>query len=485
MNGPVMWAEPFPNGEGARSAGTEEPVRARGVTGGVAAQQTRTAGATHAVAGHAGQAMPASHNAASTKSCVTETGNAGEVDAWTKWRMNAAARVYLPGLSGGILVDEAAKLGREKAFAIVKAARAMLHDESEARRSRQDTPASHQTIADYDKKCRQVDTEIGEIEPGGSSPLVRVMSRYAPKKQTFSVMKTALKWRGLERLRTLLRTQDMLQREHPDSVSWRAAVLALNDAVRELVAVQSLQRQGCMELAGTTSRPSRSKKRILPHLPPGWQERFLDANLSSAKYRMAGVLLRHCGMRPKELALGVTLTASSQGVQVKIDGAKVRETAGQPWRMFTLKTECLPEWFIREVKSKEKTVVRVDEDALRTHLNRLSDRVFYPDGRRAPHSSKSRMILSAYVFRHALVTDLREDGWETEDIAAVIGESSAETVRHYGIRVRTRSKSPKRVAIDVASVQVARTVRAVDRSGLNDVLRQKAKVRCKRPRISS
>lgn len=44
VNGPIMWAEPFPNGEGARSAGTEEPVIARGVTGGVAAQQTRMRG---------------------------------------------------------------------------------------------------------------------------------------------------------------------------------------------------------------------------------------------------------------------------------------------------------------------------------------------------------------------------------------------------------------------------------------------------------
>ena len=91
MNGPIMWAEPFPKGEGVRSTGTEEPVIARGVTGGVAAQQARTAGATHAVAVHAGQAMPASHNAASTKTYVTEPGNAGEVDARTKWRMHAAA----------------------------------------------------------------------------------------------------------------------------------------------------------------------------------------------------------------------------------------------------------------------------------------------------------------------------------------------------------------------------------------------------------
>lgn len=175
--------------------------------------------------------------------------------------------------------------------------------------------------------------------------------------------------------------------------------------------------------------------------------------------------------------MGVTLTAGDQGVGVHVTGAKVRETAGQPWRAFTLKAEHIPEWFMREVREEGKIVVRVDEDALRTHLGRLSDRVFYPDGKSASRSSKSRLKLSAYVFRHALVTEMREDGRDTQHIAAVIGESSAETVRLYGTRVRTRSKSPMALAIDAASVQAARPVRAVDSSGLNAVLNYKAKLR--------
>ena len=133
------------------------------------------------------------------------------------------------------------------------------------------------------------------------------------------------------------------------SLSWRALLIELKHAVIELEEVQSLQRQDGMELAGTSTSPSRSKKLLLPRLPPGWQERFLDANMSSAKYRLAGVLLRHCGLRPKELAMEVTLTTSDQGVGVHIAGAKVRETAGQPWRSFTLSSKHIPEWFLHEV----------------------------------------------------------------------------------------------------------------------------------------
>ena len=477
LDGSVMWAEPKTLGLGTRSGGPGESPNARTVTKGVAAGQTRPVGAVLVVGEPKRQAMPVANNGTSSKQSVIDEKHENEADPWTKWRRKYATEVYVPKPLTSVFRDEAATLGREEAFAIVKAARSILNEELQARQSRRDTPASQQTLADYAKKCLQIDMEVGDVDASGPKPLLQVMSRYAARKQTFSVMKTALKWRGLERLRALLRAQDLLQREQPDSLSWRTLLIELKHAVSELEAVQSLKRQDGMELAGTNTKPSRSKKFLLPRLPPGWQERFLDANRSSEKYRMAGVLLRHCGMRPKELAIGVILTACDQGVVVHIAGAKVRETAGQPWRTFTLKAGHIPEWFVREVREKRELVVRADEDPLRAHLGRLSDHVFYPDGKGASRSSKSRLKLSAYVFRHALVTEMREDGWETQNIAAVIGESSADTVRLYGIRVRTRTKSPKVLAIDVKSVQAARPVRAVDSSGLNAVLNYQAKLR--------
>ena len=72
---------------------------------------------------------------------------------------------------------------------------------------------------------------------------------------------------------------------------------------------------------------------------------------------------------------------------------------------------------------------------------------------------------------------MREDGWETQNIAAVIGESAAETARLYGTRVRTRSKSPKVVAIDARSIETARPVRAVDSSKLSGVMNRHEKLR--------
>ena len=83
---------------------------------------------------------------------------------------------------------------------------------------------------------------------------------------------------------------------------------------------------------------------------------------------------------------------------------------------------------------------------------------------------KNDILLSAYVFRHALVSDLRAEGWETEDIAAAIGESSAETVKWYGKRWGSggkRSHKARVSGIDRASLQAARQVRPASTAGLD------------------
>ena len=77
------------------------------------------------------------------------------------------------------------------------------------------------------------------------------------------------------------------------------------------------------------------------------------------------------------------------------------------------------------------------------------------------------MILSAYLFRHALVTEMREEGWDTSDIASVIGESTADTVAWYGMRRRGGgSVKPTKVAIVLDSIQTAVPVRPLNLSGL-------------------
>ena len=174
-----------------------------------------------------------------------------------------------------------------------------------------------------------------------------------------------------------------------------------------------------------------------------------------------------------ELQNGIEAELIGDQVRVQIAGGKVRETAGQPWRRFSLYADRLPAWFVAELKSGKKTFT-ADADNMRTHIARISAGL-YP---RKYKEGQQDIILSAYVFRHALVTDLRGDGWTVEEIAAVLGESSAETANWYGLRPQRGSRDAEPSAIVKGSTETCRPVRPPDRTWLNnDVLTNRGKLK--------
>lgn len=195
---------------------------------------------------------------------------------------------------------------------------------------------------------------------------------------------------------------------------------------------------------------------------------------------MPCAILSATGLRPVELEKGVRLVMRDDRVHVTINGGKVRSIAGQPWREFELAPEALPAWAYAEVKRLGAMTVSADTEAFRKYISRVSEKL-YP--RHVPPRA-SDILLSAYVFRHAQVSDLRAEGWRDEEIAGVIGESSAETARWYGKRWGTggrRSHKARASGIDKASVQTARPVKAASNEGLAQITeatkRSRSKVR--------
>ncbi|MEI2678539.1 MAG: hypothetical protein V9G29_12175 [Burkholderiaceae bacterium] len=471
-NGSVMWAEPDPKGAGARRAGPYEPAKAVDVTPEPAAQQAGEGGPSIA-ADLATSATPAVRKESLARDVVTEKFIGGEAASKTKSIPSPSTDAHIHSQTRLVSEHATPVIGRIEAIAILAKARSCLHNEDVARLVRKDTPASHKTLADYVKKCRQVDAEIETLAEPWGEPLLVVMCRHAPKKQTFASIRAALKWRSLQQLRDCLEKQDVLRRAAMDPVGWLRAVQDVRTAAHELELVLELNCENCLQLSDQKPRASRSKKKLLSLLKEGWQDRFLLVNESSPRYRLAGVLLRHCGLRPVELQNGVELKLTALGIQVQIVGGKVRPTAGQPHRSFILRADLLPEWFVKEVDVCGVLRVIAQPDALRAHLARLTEAVVGLT-RKPQVTTDQKLVLSAYVFRHSIVTELREAGWDSEDIASVIGESAAATVRWYGTRSRTNARTPKTVALMRDSIQVARPVRSVDRSGLGDVLRAKS-----------
>lgn len=351
----------------------------------------------------------------------------------------------------------------DAAFEIVRCARSLIVHDKATRARRHDTPPNKVTIASYSRKCALIDAALEAIQDPWALPLNLVMSRYASRRQTFSNMRSALKWRAVGQLQLQLRAFDEMQRAGIRGEDWQLAVEALSRMSTDLKRILDLDLPELLELSGRKAVGSRSKKFTLRKLKAGWRDVFLAANEPSQTYRHAGVLLRYCGLRPWELGSGVSVELQGDRVTVEIAGAKVREIAGQPWRRFSLYAAMLPAWFISDLKSGKKTY-SANADNMRQHLARISA-VLYP----RKYKEKQRdVILSAYVFRHAFVTDLRSEGWSIEDIAAALGESAAETANWYGWKPHRGSRKSEPSAVVPGSVETCRPVRLPDRKWLED-----------------
>ena len=386
-----------------------------------------------------------------------------EVEVLVQKVMRSARKLQGRGATLGQSITAEAKTS---AFVIVKTARSLVREIDEQRSLRKDTEPGAATIEDYQKKLTWLDTlHEHEVTHSPERPWVAVFDMLNISKSTFSKYRTAVKWRCVSKLVQLLAEQDQVQRSRGHDAQWYASVQKLDELLheyREVCALAYGEYQGQENWPPSrlmSEHKGKSKKHMLAKLPKDdWQERFLFINERSATYRQVGVLLRFCGVRPAEIESGIGVRWTSRGVRIFIRGAKTRATAGQPWRSFVLSAQMLPQWFTQELQAQGYLRIKADADALRTHLNRLSTKVLNPQERK----NGCNEVLSAYVFRHALVTELRESGWDTDRIAAVLGESSAETVRLYGTRVRGGKKLKEDVAIDADSVKAARAIKPVN-----------------------
>lgn len=365
---------------------------------------------------------------------------------------------------------------KAEAFSIIKVVRTTRQEIAAVRVYRKDTEPGETTIADYQKRLKYLEPLFQHtVSKSSRIPWTDTFDMLNVAKSTFSQYRSAVKWGCIARLTTLSAAQDQMQRTQGQSLQWYRDVIALEEIWYEYQEICSLsydEYRGQEEWPPVRlekEHPKKSKKYALKNLPDGWQEQFDFVNEQSPTYRYAGVMLRYCGMRPEELERGVQVKWTEQGVDVYIQGAKVRETAGQPWRSFLLNPKLLPQWFVDELREQGSLKISKKSKSMRTHLQRLSEKVFNPE----QSKNGCRETLSAYMFRHALVTEMRESGWTSEEMAAVIGERSAETIRHYGIRVRGGKKIKPDVAVIKDSIQTARPVKPVDTQELQKLKNRK------------
>jgi integrase len=304
------------------------------------------------------------------------------------------------------------------------------------RQKRGDTQASIETKLQYAKHCKRVDDWH---DP--NTDLSERVAHFAPKANTFNLVKAALKSRAIEFMYAALKAQaDFL--ESGNMKDRLDVAQQLKCAVEDYITLRKLDREAALKISGAKKLNAKSKLADVRHLPSDWRKQFLDLNEQSPTYRVTGVLMCFTGVRPEELARGIRVQDDGTSFRVTVNGAKVRANHGQETRSFCVRKAVMPKWLIAELTTNPQPVYSAEKGAMRKHLSRISamikDKVPMPGGKQP--------IVSAYCFRHALVTDLRDAGWSDAEIAPVIGDRSASTVHnHYGERAQT-GKTRKKVS---------------------------------------
>lgn len=319
---------------------------------------------------------------------------------------------------------------------------------------------SEETARNYRAKA---DLILRELQ-GKDITVQQILARYAPVSRSFYAMRAALVWHCKQECHSLLSDQDVLQHREGRSVEWLKVVGMLEHSLKIIQMVEGIRAEDMLAITGEQKQAKHSKRKDLPKMPKDWKERMLRRGAQSPRYGLPTLVSAVTGCRPEELVKGVDLQFDGNGIVAKILGAKVSEYSGQEWRQFKLQPGVLLPELVEQIKAAGTLTVSIEStDAFRTHLTRLSAELF-----------PGKPAVTGYSFRHSLAEDLREAGWTAEELAGVLGQAVSETQMFYGRRRRSGTREPQAITIDKTSVETARPVRPLDRSGLETVMKTKS-----------
>lgn len=279
----------------------------------------------------------------------------------------------------------------------------------------------------------------------------KVLVFYAANKNSYSYACAAIRWRLKTELVSAMRVlQGGLDRLPITSMdeNWLAD---MQHRLESLTALASIKRSALVIEYGIGTRKKQSQRDDLKLLPEGWQAKIVEAAVGK-KYQDAIALISLTGCRPQELVNKIEIDMSANPCEIKIWGAKVVEgRSGQAWRILKFSWDALPTHFGESATDgHESHVVEIQStNALRQALYAISDEL-WPGGIR----------VSPYHFRHAFAENLRENGWPAHEMAEAMGELSAETVSHYGRRIRPkRGRKAPAALLERGNVQVPNRVK--------------------------
>ena len=197
----------------------------------------------------------------------------------------------------------------------------------------------------------------------------------------------------------------------------------------------------------------RAKRIFTSRLPSDWREEVWQSiSETNTALRNAVAVLQLTGCRPWELARGVTVELNSENPEwgkvllFTINGAKVGQIPdrngnlhdrGQPERNIVVPiTSPLAQYLADLIATSNRQVIRYHSKSISNRLSEISHQL-YP--RRREH-------ISAYCYRHAFSSDIKDSVPEVNTRAAALGHLSDYSQGRYG-RPKKGTKGVKEAPI--------------------------------------
>jgi integrase len=185
-------------------------------------------------------------------------------------------------------------------------------------------------------------------------------------------------------------------------------------------------------------QPRHSKRKDLAGLPSDWREKIL---MHLEKYRLPYLAAAVTGCRPEEITRGIEFNTADGKLTVTIQGAKVTEKSGQPWRKmeWKLPRDGMVNILATEVRQAGGSLTIFLESPKNFSTNvRDTARMIWPNREKT---------VTPYCLRHQFAADLKASGASDEGIAKAMGHTTTETAQSYGTARQSRgiSGQPDRV----------------------------------------
>jgi hypothetical protein len=294
--------------------------------------------------------------------------------------------------------------------------------------------------------------------------------------KSFYKLRAAAEWKAREDLRELLNKADGVRKKNPGNPGEFAQLCIYEDGIENIVRrLEKLSAQKWQEVKAD-ARPkatSRNQRQKLGRLPKDWIPRIF-ARMSkgkggAGKYKDACALSIVAGMRPDEVAQGVTVKVVPGGLSFLIHGAKVTKASkskakgknaqasdaadrGQPDREFViLAVPADKQGAFDHLKAvaaaaggSAKLCAKLTASGYSSAFSAASGREF----------ARMDSPPSAYALRHRFSADMKAAGVDPQGIAKAMGHAAESSQGHYGTKAQGKG------GLQIEQITATREVRS-------------------------